>query len=121
MNCITCDSENTSVFFSETIKCTSCDEDNTISFQICNDCGVIWKAINDTLLKGTAFVDPDLSDFISDKIVGNPEFDNWFDPIEVGPTMDEVVHRCLKCNAIAFESKPNVYSCSSCDFTWGSV
>jgi len=120
MNCVTCGSENISVFFSETIPCTSCNEANVISFQICNDCGVIWKAVNDVLLKGTAFVDPELSSFISDKIVDNPEFDNWFDT-KVDITMDEVVHRCLKCNAISFESKPNVFCCSSCDFTWGSV
>jgi hypothetical protein len=120
MTCVTCGSENISVFFSETIKCTSCDEDNLISFQICNDCGVIWKAVNDMLLKGTVFVDPELSKFISSNIVGNSEFDNWFD-VEVNATMEEVVHRCLKCNAIAFESKPDVFCCSVCDFTWETV
>lgn len=121
MTCVTCGSENTSVFFSETIQCTSCNEDNVISFQICNDCGVIWKAVNDILLRGTAFVDQELSDFISDKIVGNPEFDNWFDTTEISTTMNDVIHRCLKCNAIAFESKPDVFCCSSCDFTWETV
>ena len=120
MNCVACGSDNISVFFSETFQCTCCDEDNTITFQICRDCGVIWKAVNDLLLKGTAITDPELSNFISSNIVGNPEFDNWFD-VEVNTSMEEIVHRCLKCNAMAFESKPNVFCCSSCDFTWGTV
>jgi len=120
MICVACGSDNTSVFFSETFQCTCCNEGNTITFQICRDCGVIWKAINDSLLYGTTVTDPDLSAFISKNISGNSEFENWFDT-EVNITMEEVVHRCLKCNAIAFESKPNVFCCSSCAFTWEIV
>jgi len=36
-------------------------------------------------------------------------------------TMDEVVHRCLKCNSVAFEVMPESFVCSFCGFEWETL
>jgi ribosomal protein L37E len=33
-------------------------------------------------------------------------------------TMMELVHFCLRCNERAYETAPNFFECSVCDFAW---
>jgi ribosomal protein L37E len=30
----------------------------------------------------------------------------------------DTLHRCLRCDELAYEEENNKYSCSECDFTW---
>ena len=33
-------------------------------------------------------------------------------------TMQEFLHRCIRCDSRAFEREPKHFCCSSCDFEW---
>lgn len=33
-------------------------------------------------------------------------------------TLLDTIHKCLRCEAPAYEVKENEYRCSECDFTW---
>jgi ribosomal protein L37E len=39
-------------------------------------------------------------------------------PYELKRTMQEVIHKCLRCNAIAYEIQSQSYYCSHCGFEW---
>jgi hypothetical protein len=41
-----------------------------------------------------------------------------FDKKEEASTMADLVHRCMKCNEIAYETSPGYYECSVCEFSW---
>ena len=36
-------------------------------------------------------------------------------------TMSDLVHKCVSCQAVAYETSPGYYQCSECDFSWEVV
>ena len=119
MKCINCGSEDILSFFTEHIPCSHCGEMNEISYNTCQDCGLIWKAIDGEIINGAVFTEPEIGNMLDDAM---SSFMGWVDgiPEEASPpgTMEEVVFKCLKCNTIAYEIDPNVYHCPECGFEW---
>jgi len=46
-----------------------------------------------------------------------------FKEIKIGPTenMTDMIHRCLNCDAVAYEVGNGKYECPVCSFTWEVV
>lgn len=120
MKCIKCGKEATEVVHSESYPC-SCGENTIITYNICSDCGIFWRAVNgspvddgihDTKLlfgDGSELITELLND-LSDLLVASGRSDS--------SSMEDVVHRCIKCNALAYEADKSVYKCSKCDAEW---
>lgn len=113
MNCPNCKGNNILIFFSENIPCKHCGEDNEVEGLVCQDCGAMWRSIEGEILDET---------ILSKQLV-----DNLFEPLdlefdinatELNSTMNEVVHRCIRCNTISYEIAPNHYHCPECSFEW---
>lgn len=110
MNCINCGSSSTGIFYNEIIPCGHCNEDNEIVHYSCRDCGVIWKAIgNKHVLMG----DPDEEQLLNDLVKSFMTF-----IVEPKSTMQEVIHKCLRCGTISYEIQPQLYHCPDCSFEW---
>ena len=117
MNCVNCGSENFNIFFTETIPCHHCNEDNDISYHACQVCGLIWKSIGDKILEGAIFSEPNLGQFLNEPIDEIP----FFIEKSYKNSMREIIHKCLLCNAISFEIEPELYHCPDCGFEWGII
>jgi acetyl-CoA carboxylase beta subunit len=33
-------------------------------------------------------------------------------------TMQEIIHKCLRCDTISYEIQPQLYHCPDCGFEW---
>lgn len=111
MSCIKCGDENVLTFFSEEFSCTECNHPNEILYKVCRECGNVWKALGDQIVVEASDVDM--------KEMFGPEFEEFLDMLDEQPkSMQETIHKCLKCGKIAFEVEPDHYRCPSCDFEW---
>jgi DNA-directed RNA polymerase subunit RPC12/RpoP len=116
MKCVNCGKENAVTFFTELIPCSHCNKDNSITYNVCQDCNSVWKAIDGKPLTEMLFSEAELSDLLGDtfgSIVGFIEFEEGIEG-----TMNEVVHRCIRCDTQAYEVKPGLYHCPDCSFEW---
>ena len=114
MNCINCGSENFNTFFTETIPCAHCDEINNISYHACQSCGLIWKSIGGKILEGVMFTEPDLGQLLNESM---DKISSFMESSSKN-SMQEVIHKCLRCNTISFEIGPKLYHCPDCGFEW---
>jgi hypothetical protein len=115
MKCLNCNKDNIIVFFNEVVPCAHCHEDNDISYNVCEDCGLVWKSIDGQALSGVIFSEPELGGMLGDSF---EKFMNFVEEAEPIGTMDEVIHKCLRCNTISFEVEPRLYHCPECGFEW---
>lgn len=105
MDCVECGSKNVVVFFIEKFPCSCCKEENRVEYYCCKECETFWKVIGEFVIDSTKFDSKDAS----------------AEPTEIkyyGNSMDDAIHRCLKCNAIAFEVDEDSYHCPKCHFEW---
>lgn len=118
MKCPSCDSANVNVFFSESITCHHCKKENDISFNVCSDCGMIWKSIHGELIDGSSFSDKDLHTVMVGSMVGtNKNFGDLIGEVKF-KSMSELVHSCIKCGGRAYEVNEKLFKCSVCNFEW---
>lgn len=102
MNCVNCKCNNVSTFFAEIVPCAYCNGKNDVEYHACKSCGLIWKSINNKIVDHIMFTDPNLG-------------------LSLSSSMDEIIHKCLRCDKIAFEIESNLYHCSDCGFEWEVV
>jgi DNA replicative helicase MCM subunit Mcm2 (Cdc46/Mcm family) len=142
MNCPNCNGEKLEVFMSDPIKCQHCGDITSIDFNRCLECGCVFKSVADEidpdsimeLPEGTInIIDGILSTIIGEenamdedefmKILEDPEAEVEVKEINIGSSnkMASLVHRCLKCNVVAYEVKAGEYCCPECGFTWEVV
>lgn len=123
MLCPVCGSKDTYVIFVESLPCGHCGEMTDYDHGICKDCGNMWRALGDEVLNCTSeFTDEVVDEEELMKLLSD-ELGKDFDAVQVievnnKGTMDELVHRCLRCGAISYEIKPKFYHCPSCSFEW---
>ena len=121
MNCVDCNKESDTVFYREVYPCSTCGDLTIVEYNACKYCGTVWKTANGHPM------DPaktKIKDFA--EILDNKDFKDFFDYIgkhdnEIAASMDQCVHRCLKCNTVAFEIAEGTYKCASCGFEWEAV
>jgi len=117
MRCINCDNDDIVVVLMEIFPCKHCNGEIEIKYVICGDCGVGWKTVDDEILSGTTFFDVGLGDIFGDDEDGfdmAPVIDHNKDKSHMG----DYVHRCLRCQTLAYEVEENSYKCPSCNFEW---
>jgi len=144
MICFSCDSDKEAAFFQEKFPCQYCDEDNIIEYNMCPDCGMMWRAINGVPQDESAIQGQDLvsfSDLLSGDDFGmlNPDdlsddekriMENVTAHLEKVSKMDDgeasmsdYVHRCLQCGSTAVDVTDGLYKCTEddCGFEWEVV
>lgn len=134
MKCFNCKSEDVAVFFVETVPCQCCGEESKVFYCLCKDCLSTFKVVGDNLISTQSFskeeicallgVDvADLDLYLSIPVTKTGEITK-VETIKapfVERTMKEVVHHCIRCGEIAFETGPGKYYCCQCDFKWEIV
>lgn len=117
MLCASCGSDKVLVFFEEKIICSHCNTVNILSYNLCTACGLVWHSIGDEPLEGTMVISPMLREIIK-KDINVEDLIVSVDSNNVKGTMEEVVHKCIRCNSVAFEVAPGYYHCPKCNFEW---
>jgi len=114
MLCINCMSGKVDVFCTETLPCVHCDGVNVINYNVCQECGAVWKSSGNILLEGTMVVDPELVGTIKDSI------EDVFNVNEevVKVSMKDLVHKCIRCGVMSYEIENKVFHCPECGFEW---
>lgn len=119
MKCISCDGDNIIVVLMEIFPCKHCNGEIEIKYVVCEDCGMGWKTVDDEILSGTTFFDMGLGDiFENDEDETTLSMAPVIDHNENKSYMGDYIHKCLRCQAWAYEAEENLYKCPSCDFEW---
>lgn len=127
MECIKCGSNNTSKFFIERIPCNHCGETIELEYEVCNDCHIMWKSVDGEVINNSFDAPEELDRFLDNELGEDIEefLKQAFDiPIEevtitnASSSMQSMVHRCIRCEAIAYETKPRFFHCADCGFEW---
>ena len=108
MFCPGCGSGDAEIFFTEKLPCVHCGKTNKVEYYNCTECKTVWKVLGEFIIDSTKF---DFADDIDEETVTGVV-------TTYGGSMEEAIHRCLKCNAIAYEIGPESYHCSKCGFEW---
>ena len=128
MECFNCGSAEITEFFEEVFPCAHCDESNVVVYNFCRSCAATFKTVNDTIISGATFTNEDIM-----KMTGltAEDIEQYMEPagkfmkgLTSRPderTMSEVVHKCLRCEHVAFETGPGSYCCPACDFVWETL
>ena len=136
MNCFNCENGKESAFFKEEFPCGHCDEPNLLEYNVCPDCGLMWRSVNGVVLEDSQVNMRDLGDFASLMSGEQPEMTEEealimenindhlvkIDKMDRGEaTMADYVHKCLQCESTAVDVVDGKYSCKDCDFEWEVV
>jgi len=91
----------------------------------------LWRAFNGVLISNSVVKFEDVESNMN-FLKGNS---NLFDHLDMDienlkrtqvaskdyKTMSDFIHKCLRCNAIAFQVSENCFRCAKCDFEWEVV
>jgi len=137
MKCYKCENSPESAFFQEGFPCGHCDENNLLEYNICPNCGLMWRSVNGNVIEDSQIHIQDLGDFagimagpqpedMSDEeaaIMNNiAEAMSRVDKIERGEaSMSDYVHKCLQCESTAVDVNNGLYKCTDCGFEWEIV
>lgn len=129
MDCMHCGSTDTAIFFVEKIPCSHCDEITNLIYETCNDCNLMWKSVDGEVLNNS-FDSMEEIDSPLDFDMELPteeeldemirEFESIIEATEMSEatTMQDMIHRCLRCETVSYEVKPRHYHCPDCGFEW---
>lgn len=119
MGCINCENEIEVTFAVERFPCLHCGEKVVIEYHMCSNCGIVWRTVDGAVDSGS-IVTPDMRKTFDaeglDDILGTLQ-----EIHSEEHSMEELLHRCLQCNAISFEVKKGEYECVECGFMWEVV
>ena len=116
MICPGCGAEDFIVMHVDDIPCSHCHGMIELSHNICKKCQVMWSSVDGEILNAEIDIDT-LAGGLNN--IFNQETDT-LQVIELNNrgTMDEMIHRCLRCETISYEIKPNVFHCPDCGLEW---
>lgn len=132
MVCHRCGSEEKTTMFEESFEC-DCGKTNTIGVHMCTNCGIMWRSYNGQVLESSEIHIDDFLQGVSmpytmseeeAEVLKNMEEELLkVDRIKTGnaKSMSDYIHNCLKCGAIAHETRPGIYKCAECGFEWEVV
>jgi len=142
MICFKCEKGSESAFYQEKFPCCDCGGENVIEYNICPDCGWMWRSINGEPSDDSQMHAQDLGDFAGLMFdEGNKMFthddltaeekaimDNIndhlvkVDKIATGDaSMSDYIHKCLECQSTAVDVNDGKYTCRDCNFEWEVV
>jgi len=111
LRCQGCDSFGI-VMYTDEIPCV-CGEMVHVNYVSCS-CGFSWREANGLYIDGGKFSQEEVLELLS-------ELENVFESegaISNDTPMGELIHKCIRCGAVAAQVKTGVYECTSCDFSW---
>ena len=134
MICVKCDSNEDANFFQETFEC-KCGETMLFEYNLCPDCGLMWRSINHEPMEDSYVHHDDMMSFMAPPqviSVTEEELDVLkkmeeemikADKVDKGEasSMTDYIHKCLQCRAVAHETTPGHFECTECDFSWEMV
>jgi hypothetical protein len=112
MNCCVCKGENVTNFSVERIECVHCGGSTEILYMGCDDCGTMWKSVNGEIIECISENIP--QEMLDDEAAAIQVMD--LEP--KNGTMSEMIHKCLRCEAVSHEIGDGYYRCSNCNFEW---
>ena len=136
MICFKCDSKQEAAFFQEEFPSSHCDGKNLVEYNICPDCGWMWRSVNGVVFDDSQMNVGDLGDFAGLIMGTHPDMteeelammDNInehllkIDKMDSGQaSMSDYVHKCLECNSTAVDVNDGQYKCTDCGFEWEIV
>jgi len=115
--CPSCGNNTGVVMYCEDIPCT-CGRYVKIEYAVC-DCGYSWRCADGRFLDGCMVSIENVSDmlcgienFLEEQITNADKvFNN-------SNSMEELIHKCLRCGEIAVKINENSYECPVCGFAW---
>ena len=143
MICFKCEGGSESAFYQEKFPCCDCKKENVIEYNICPDCGWMWRSINGVPSDDSQMHAQDLGDFAG--LMFSEDNNGMFthedlteeeqaimeninehltkvDKMASGEaSMSDYVHKCIKCESTAIDVNDGVYICRDCDFEWEVV
>jgi len=122
MICIKCKEESNTVFHTETYPC-DCGQATIIEYNACKFCGGVWKAVNGEPILEDALEMEDIIGFKDAEVIAEmleelEDIINDNSQTDCDGTMEECIHRCVNCNALAYETSKDSYKCSTCSTEW---
>lgn len=118
MKCIECSGNYIEQYYEEVVPCSHCDGEIVIHYFACMDCGIMWKEVDgeviDNSVKKSAI--SELEEVVDDQDF--MDFDKTLTFLDQPKSMQDLLHKCIRCEAPAYEVSPNCFRCSICDFEW---
>jgi phosphosulfolactate synthase (CoM biosynthesis protein A) len=144
MECPNCGNDEVEIFMAEPIECVHCDKTTYIEYVRCEECSSVFKAVGGKVDDKSTMSLPDnfvstIDDIMSvlfsasHDVLDEEQFKEMIETmgddvevkeIKVGfgqESMTDVIHKCLNCNAVAYEISQGKFACPDCDFTWEVV
>lgn len=112
IRCMNCGNTDIVKVFEEEIQCNHCGGIHTIDSFVCENCNLIWKAIDNQFVEGMVLPGDNLYEEVMELL--NLDVDE-------NQSMNALIHRCLRCNTIAYEKKENLWHCPECGFEWEAI
>lgn len=136
MKCFKCEEGPEAAFLKEAFPCGHCDEENVLEYNICPNCGWMWRSVNGVAMEDSQMHIQDLGDFAGLMMGDQPEMTeeeavlmenitdhlSKIDKMERGEaSMSDYVHKCLQCESTAIDVDDGAYKCTDCGFEWEVV
>jgi len=93
-----------------------CGNNVKVEYALC-DCGFSWRAVDGTFIDGCKIAVDNVEQLL-DEVEEFFEDQGVFENENDGSSMEELIHRCLKCGELATQTKTNIYECTICGFSW---
>lgn len=125
MNCIRCGSSKSFVFLTEKIPCTCCNNYTDLCYYSCESCGNIWRVVDGKPLE-EGFMSHSMEE-VRELNLSETTLEELQKAIEAAEkeaeeipvnTMSDMLHRCLRCENIAYEVSNRCFKCPKCGFEW---
>jgi predicted nucleic acid-binding Zn-ribbon protein len=118
--CIECGSSYVDQYYEEVVPCSHCGENTVIDYFACSECGIMWKEVDGIVIDNSKSAMKELDEFFDTDVFSEAVefFDEELLKLDKPKSMQDLVHKCIKCNTVAYEVKPGKFHCPDCGFEW---
>ena len=117
MKCVGCGSDDAMIALIEAFPCKHCSKEIRIEYNVCKSCGITWKSVDGEFFSDTTIFDVGLGNLF-DEEKSDVSFDELIKNVKNKSYMGDYIHKCLRCQSLAYEVEKNLYRCPICDFEW---
>lgn len=129
MKCPNCDSDFVTLVYEDSFKCKECGNIIKVEYMVCQKCGYTWRTNGGDFIDGVTVEErmEEITEGINSLLEheeesgdfnrGNFIFSDLDDPLPT-KSMSDMIHRCIKCGALAYPIGDGVFKCSYCGFEW---
>jgi uncharacterized Zn ribbon protein len=125
MKCVDCDKEGAVTVFVEVFPCNHCEQEIHLEYNLCPNCGATWKSLDGNVADNVTLINEDIDAFFVNTKDQSDLVDSLISHLQEldvdSDSMSSYIHRCLKCNSIAYEAGEDLYRCPNCGFEWEIV